>query len=173
MDIEKLKYPIGQYEAPEIITPVHINQWIKEIISYPQRLKQVLANISSEQLAQPYRPDGWTGLQVIHHLADSHMNAYIRFHLTLTEDTPTIKPYMEERWAQLDYIKDTPIVLSLELLKNLHARWAILLNSLTEEDFKRQYHHPQYDYTIPLDKVLGLYAWHGNHHLHHIKLLMK
>lgn len=173
MDIEKLKYPIGKYEAPEIITPVHINQWIKEIISYPQRLKQVLANISSEQLAQPYRPDGWTGLQVIHHLADSHMNAYIRFHLTLTEDTPTIKPYMEERWAQLDYIKDTPIVLSLELLKNLHARWAILLNSLTEEDFKRQYHHPQYDYTIPLDKVLGLYAWHGNHHLHHIKLLMK
>lgn len=173
MDIEKLKYPIGKYEAPEIITPVHINQWIKEIISYPQRLKQVLANISSEQLAQPYRPDGWTGLQVIHHLADSHMNAYIRFHLTLTEDTPTIKPYMEERWAQLDYIKDTPTVLSLELLKNLHARWAILLNSLTEEDFKRQYHHPQYDYTIPLDKVLGLYAWHGNHHLHHIKLLMK
>lgn len=173
MDIEKLKYPIGKYEAPEIITPVHINQWIKEIISYPQRLKQVLANISSEQLAQPYRLDGWTGLQVIHHLADSHMNAYIRFHLTLTEDTPTIKPYMEERWAQLDYIKDTPIVLSLELLKNLHARWAILLNSLTEEDFKRQYHHPQYDYTIPLDKVLGLYAWHGNHHLHHIKLLMK
>ena len=173
MDIEKLKYPIGKYEAPEIITPVHINQWIKEIISYPQRLKQVLANISSEQLAQPYRLDGWTGLQVIHHLADSHMNAYIRFHLTLTEDTPTIKPYMEERWAQLDYIKDTPIVLSLELLKNLHARWAILLNTLTEEDFKRQYHHPQYDYTIPLDKVLGLYAWHGNHHLHHIKLLMK
>ena len=173
MDIEKLKYPIGKYEAPEIITPVHINQWIKEIISYPQRLKQVLANISSEQLAQPYRLDGWTGLQVIHHLADSHMNAYIRFHLTLTEDTPTIKPYMEERWAQLDYIKDTPIVLSLELLKNLHARWAILLNSLTEEDFKRQYHHPQYDYTVALDKVLGLYAWHGNHHLHHIKLLMK
>ena len=143
------------------------------LISYPQRLKQVLANISSEQLAQPYRLDGWTGLQVIHHLADSHMNAYIRFHLTLTEDTPTIKPYMEERWAQLDYIKDTPIVLSLELLKNLHARWAILLNSLTEEDFKRQYHHPQYDYTVALDKVLGLYAWHGNHHLHHIKLLMK
>ncbi len=173
MDIEKLKYPIGKYEAPEIITPVHINQWIKEIISYPQRLKQVLANISSEQLAQPYRLDGWTGLQVIHHLADSHMNAYIRFHLTLTEDTPTIKPYMEERWAQLDYIKDTPIVLSLELLKNLHARWAILLNSLTEEDFKRQYHHPQYDYTVALDKVLGLYASHGNHHLHHIKLLMK
>lgn len=173
MDIEKLKYPIGKYEAPEIITPVHINQWIKEIISYPQRLKQVLANISSEQLAQPYRPDGWTGLQVIHHLADSHMNAYIRFHLTLTEDIPTIKPYMEERWAQLDYIKDTPIVLSLELLKNLHARWAILLNTLTEEDFKREYHHPQYNYTIPLDKVLGLYAWHGNHHLHHIKLLMK
>ena len=173
MDIEKLKYPIGKYVAPEVITPVHINQWIKEIISYPQRLKQVLANISSEQLAQPYRPDGWTGLQVIHHLADSHMNAYIRFHLTLTEETPTIKPYMEERWAQLDYIKNTPIVLSLELLKNLHARWAILLNSLTEEDFKREYHHPQYNYTVPLDKVLGLYAWHGNHHLHHIKLLMK
>ncbi len=173
MDIEKLKYPIGKYVAPEVVTPVHINQWIKEIISYPQRLKQVLANISPEQLAQPYRPDGWTGLQVIHHLADSHMNAYIRFHLTLTEDTPTIKPYMEERWAQLSYIKDTPIVLSLELLKNLHARWAILLNSLTEKDFKREYHHPQYNYTIPLDKVLGLYAWHGNHHLHHIKLLMK
>lgn len=173
MDIEKLKYPIGKYEAPEVITPVHINQWIKEIISYPQRLKQVLANISSEQLAQPYRPNGWTGLQVIHHLADSHMNAYIRFHLTLTEDTPTIKPYMEDRWANLGYIKDTPIVLSLELLKNLHARWAILLNALTEEDFKREYHHPQYNYTVPLDKVLGLYAWHGNHHLHHIKLLMK
>lgn len=173
MDIEKLKYPIGKYIAPDVVTPAHISRWIAEIGSLPQRLAQVLANISAEQLAKPYRPDGWTGVQLVHHIADSHMNAYIRFHLTLTEDTPTIKPYFEDRWAKLGYINQTPIQLSVELLNNLHARWVYLLNTLTTEDWKREYHHPEYNYTIALDKVLGLYAWHGNHHLQHIKLLMK
>ncbi|MGV3599050.1 MAG: YfiT family bacillithiol transferase [Bacteroidota bacterium] len=170
MDIEQLKYPIGKYTPPEIITPAHLAEWIATIASLPKLLADAVEGLTDVQLDTPYRPDGWTVRQVVHHLADSHMNAFIRFKLTVTEDNPTIKPYFEERWAQLAD-STMPVDVSLELLKSLHARWVILLQSLSSVEFERTYFHPQYQYTVPLARVTGLYAWHSNHHLRHITAL--
>lgn len=170
MDIEQLKYPIGKYTPPEIITPAHLAEWIATIASLPKLLADAVEELTDVQLDTPYRPDGWTVRQVVHHLADSHMNAFIRFKLTVTEDNPTIKPYFEERWAQLAD-SAMPVDVSLELLKSLHTRWVILLQSLSSVEFERTYFHPQYQYTVPLARVTGLYAWHSNHHLRHITAL--
>lgn len=172
MNIEHLKFPIGEFVAPETITPQDIKNWVNDIESLPARLIEVITKLSDEQLNKPYRPDGWKGKQVVHHIADSHINAFIRFKLTLTEDTPTIKPYMQDKWVQTADVVETPISLSVDLIKNLHARWAILLKSLTQDDWGREYMHPEYNYTVPLKQVVGLYAWHGNHHLAHLKLLL-
>lgn len=170
MDIEQLKYPIGKYIPPETITSAHLAEWIETIASLPQRLTDAVDGLTEVQLDTPYRPDGWTVRQVVHHLADSHMNAFIRFKLTITEDTPTIKPYLEDSWAQLaDSLM--PVNVSLELLKGLHARWTVLLLSLSPAELERTYFHPQYQYTVPLARVAGLYAWHSNHHLRHITAL--
>lgn len=170
MDIEQLKYPIGKYTPPEIITPAYLAEWIATIANLPKLLADAVEGLTDVQLDTPYRPDGWTVRQVVHHLADSHMNAFIRFKLTVTEDNPTIKPYFEERWAQL-VDSAMPVDVSLELLKSLHARWVILLQSLSSVEFERTYFHPQYQYTVPLARVTGLYAWHSNHHLRHITAL--
>lgn len=171
MNLEELKFPIGKFVAPETITQQLLTLWIDEIATLPQRLQEVVSSLSSTQLNKPYRPDGWTGVQVIHHIADSHMNAFIRFKLTLTEEQPTIKPYLQDKWVGFDDVNEAPIGLSVELLKNLHARWVILLKSLSMDDFERKYIHPEYNYAVPLKQVTGLYAWHGNHHLAHLKLL--
>ncbi len=170
MDIEQLKYPIGKYTPPEIINPAHLAEWIATIASLPKLLADAVEGLTDVQLDTPYRPDGWTIRQVVHHLADSHMNAFIRFKLTVTEDNPTIKPYFEEQWAQLAD-SAMPVDVSLELLKSLHARWVILLQSLSTVEFERTYFHPQYQYTVSLARVTGLYAWHSNHHLRHITAL--
>ncbi len=170
MDIEHLKYPIGKYTPPEIITPTHLVEWTETIASLPQRLSEAVEGLTAAQLDTPYRPDGWTVRQVVHHLADSHINAFIRFKLTITEDNPTIKPYFEDRWAQLAD-SSMPVEVSIELLKGLHARWTVLLQSLSPDELERTYFHPQYQYTMPLAKVVGLYAWHSNHHLRHIAAL--
>lgn len=172
MDLEHLKFPIGEFAAPKTITTSNIDNWIAEIESLPLRLKETVAKLSNKQLASEYRPNGWIGKQVIHHVADSHMNAFIRFKLTLTEDKPTIKPYEQDKWVELSDVSDAPIQLSIDLISNLHARWTILLKSLSQDDFEREYIHPEYNYTVPLKKVVGLYAWHGNHHLAHLKLLL-
>jgi hypothetical protein len=171
VDVEQLRYPIGKYTPPEIITQNDIAGWIAQIEALPQKLADAVSGLTDEQLATPYRPDGWMVKQVVHHLSDSHINAFVRFKLTLTEDKPTIKPYFEERWANLADGIDTPISLSLDLLKALHARWVILLHALTADDFERMYIHPQYNYTVALKWVVGNYAWHGNHHLRHITAL--
>src|SRR5437868_448567 len=131
--LEQLRYPIGKYNPPDKIKKSEVKRWIKEIDKLPKRLKDAAKNLTDEQLDTPYRPDGWTIRQVIHHLADSHMNSYSRLRLALTEDNPTIKPYEEGKWAELIDAKTLPIKFSVDLLKNLHKRWVILLKSLDKD----------------------------------------
>ncbi|WP_028401089.1 YfiT family bacillithiol transferase [Ectobacillus panaciterrae] len=165
-----LRYPIGKFEAPNTMTDEQRERWIRDIEKNPSAVRRAIEGLSEEQLDTPYRPDGWTVRQVIHHMADSHMNSFIRFKLALTEEDPTIKPYYEERWALLEDAKNVPVDLSLSLLEGLHGRWTILLRSLSEADFGRTFRHPELG-TMKLDKTLALYAWHGKHHTAHITSL--
>ncbi|MGG3455516.1 putative metal-dependent hydrolase YfiT [compost metagenome] len=164
------RYPIGKFAFEGEITAAQREQWIREIESLPARLRQAVAGLSEDQLNLPYREGGWTLRQVVHHLADSHINAYTRFKLALTEETPTIRPYFEDRWATLaDY--EGEIEVSLLLLEALHRRWTNLLKSLGDADYERKFHHPESGETTRLAYTLGNYAWHGNHHLAHITAL--
>ena len=172
MTLEQLKYPIGKFEKPEIITQDLLTRWIAVIGEFPARLKNEVSHLNEEQLDSPYRPEGWTIRQMVHHCADSHMNSFIRFKLALTEELPIIKPYREEQWAELADVH-MPIIHSLMLLEGLHARWAALLQSLSEQDLNRKYIHPAHGKEIPLNETIGLYAWHGMHHLAHITELKK
>lgn len=168
MTLEQLKYPIGQFESPAKITTAILSQWIADISSFPARLQNEVNHLTDEQLDTQYRPEGWTIRQVIHHCADSHMNSLIRFKLALTEDQPTIKPYYEERWAELLDSKNMPIAPSIKMLEGIHERWSILLNNLTDEQYERIFIHPEHGKTFRIDENIGVYAWHGNHHLAHI-----
>lgn len=169
MDIESLKYPIGRFQRPESIDRSQIDRWIEEIEQLPLQIRTAVAGLTKKQLDTPYRPDGWTIRQVVHHLPDSHMNSYIRFRLALTEDTPTIKAYYEDRWAELKDAKHGEIESSLLLLEALHARWTSLLRSMTLEDFGKSFFHPEMRKEVRLDINVALYAWHGRHHLAHIE----
>lgn len=171
--VDNLKFPIGTFEKPAVITKQHINDYIDVIESFPKKLANEVIHLSDEQLNTNYRPEGWTIRQVVHHCADSHMNSFIRFKLSLTEESPVIKPYYEDRWADLADAKDLAIEPSLNLLKALHMRWVILLRSLQGDDLKRTFIHPQNGNTFSLDENIGLYAWHCNHHLAHITTLKK
>ena len=133
----------------------------------PARLRAAVAGLNEEQLATPYRPGGWTVRQVVHHVPDSHMNSYMRFKLAMTEEQPQIRTYHEERWAELEDARNGPLEISLNLLDWLHQRWVLFLRSLTEDDFKKTFQHPEWG-LVPLDKAVGLYAWHGKHHVAHI-----
>lgn len=168
-----LKYPIGQYVAPEIITPEHIEGWIVQIESLPTRLSALVENISKAQLDTPYRPGGWTVRQVIHHIPDSHTNSYIRYKWALTEDNPTIKAYDETKWAVLEDTLGQPIELPLQYLTVLHARLVKLFRNLTQEQLQRTFVHPEMGKIIRLDWNIGQYAWHGEHHLGHVKLVVQ
>jgi hypothetical protein len=168
MTIEKLKYPIGKFEKPEEITAEIISEWISDITSFPARLRSAVNHLTNDQLDTPYRPDGWTIRQVIHHCTDSHMNSLMRLKLALTEDQPTIKPYIQNRWAELSDSKNMPIEASLKMLEGIHERWTVLLNDLTEEQFKRTFVHPENGNIFRIDENTALYAWHCNHHLAHI-----
>jgi uncharacterized damage-inducible protein DinB len=143
---------------------------IAEIDAAPAALRAAVAGLSEEQLATPYRPGGWTVRQVVHHLPDSHANAYVRFKLALTEDNPTIKPYLEARWAELPDNAGTPVEVSLGLLEALHRRWVVLLRGMGPEDFARPLTHPEKG-RLSLDQMLALYAWHGRHHVAHVTSL--
>lgn len=170
-ELDQLKFPIGHFKKPETIDHETTTAWIDDIAVLPEKLNRLTQNMSKEQLETAYRPGGWTVQQVVHHLADSHMNSFIRFKLALTENTPTIRPYFENRWAeQVDYL-DTPIALSISLLTALHARWVILLRSLSEGDLNKTFIHPESNHTFSLKENIGIYAWHGNHHLAHIQSL--
>ena len=173
MDLEKLRFPTGRFKYPEFITAVQVKNWIDEIENLPTDFRQMAESLSEQQLDTAYRPNGWTLRQVIHHVPDSHLNSYIRFRWALTEDTPTIKAYDETKWAELPDAKSAPIDLSLDLLESLHKRWVILLRSLSEKQLKRNYTHPESGKQISLEKTIALYAWHGRHHLGHLKLVPK
>ena len=169
LNLDQLKYPIGKFVISDRVSDAEIKTWISDIERLPQSLESIVENLYLEELSLPYRPGGWTIKQVIHHLSDSHMNAIIRFKLSLTEDSPVIKPYMEDQWATLEDGMSDDITDSLGLLKHLHAKWVKLLQALTEEDLKRSYIHPEHGKRFLLSEAMGMYAWHGNHHLAHVK----
>jgi hypothetical protein len=164
------RYPIGRFVPDAHPSPELRKSHIDQIAGLPARLRQAVHGLTSDQLNTPYREGGWTVRVLAHHVPDSHLNAYIRCKLALTEDTPTIKPYDEAAWAKLKDSELTPVEVSLTLLECIHERWVTLLRSLGEQDFQRQFKHPEIG-TMSLDGLVALYDWHGNHHLAHITSL--
>lgn len=173
IELEKLKYPVGRFSFPENISESDLKNFIADIEEFPSRLRKLVENMSEEQLNTAYRKDGWKVKQVVHHAADSHMNAYIRFKLALTEDMPTIKAYYEDKWAELGDYNDTPVEVSLTLLEALHTRWINLIKSMTRGDFEKTFFHPEYGKEFSLDEITALYSWHCRHHYAHIQELKK
>src|SRR5579862_9630543 len=165
-----LRFPIGQFKYEGSPTDEKRSAFLEDIAQTPSKLRDAVAVLSDAQLDTPYRPEGWTVRQVIHHVPDSHLNSYVRFKLALTEDEPIIKPYAEDRWAELEDTKSTPVEVSLVMLDSLHDRWVRLLKSLTPEEWKRTFRHPELG-AMTLEKTLALYAWHGRHHVAHITAL--
>ena len=170
---DSLRYPIGRAQLPEGPLPATERAGLlHQIAELPAQITAAARAAGGERLQLPYRPGGWTGRQVIHHLADSHMNCYFRFRLALTEDNPTIRPYDEQAWAELPDVATTPITVSLALLEALHIRWISLLQHLSEAEWQRTFYHPGTERTFTLDQALAMYAWHGQHHLTHLHLLL-
>lgn len=165
-----LRYPIGPFVWLGDSSEEQRRERIGRIEAAPVRLMAAVQGLSEEQLESVYRPGGWTLRQVVHHVADSHLNSYTRFRLTLTEDTPTIKGYEQERWANLPDARSAPVLVSLVLLEALHRRWVQLLRAMTPEDFARTFVHSELG-LVSLDRNLALYAWHGEHHTAHITAL--
>ena len=173
MDLEQLKYPIGKFQEPQEITSNILSAWISSIEQIPSKVKVLTQNLSDTELSKPYRPGGWNIRQVVHHIPDSHLNAYVRLKWALTEGTPTIKAYDEKRWAELFDSKNADIEVSLKLLENLHERLVYLLRNLSETELSMSYYHPEDDETVSVKLLVGKYAWHGEHHLAHIEQALK
>ncbi len=171
LTLEELKFPTGRFTPPENYDEATMLNLIDEIAALPKNLRDATEELSEQQLETPYRPEGWTIRQVVHHLADSHMNAYIRTKLALTEDEPNIKPYDEATWAELPDGKIDPIDLSLDILEAVHRRWVIVLHNMEPTDLDRVYVHPEYGTRVSLKEVIATYAWHGRHHLGHVLLV--
>jgi uncharacterized damage-inducible protein DinB len=169
---EDLRYPIGKFSPQENYTSQNLTEFIGRIADLPRKLEAAIRDLSESQLDTPYREGGWTVRQVIHHVADSHMNAYIRVKWTLTEDAPVIKAYFEKAWAETPETKADPS-LSLNLIKSLHEKWVTLLNGLTPQQLKKAFTHPDTKKLVTLETMMGLYAWHGDHHLEHITSLKR
>lgn len=167
MELEQLRYPIGQFTPKENYTPAEIKTDIQIISALPSKFINLLGGWNDDRFNTPYRPGGWTVRQLVHHVADSHINAYTRCRLAMTEDNPTIKPYNEELWAELPDAKAAQVELSLQLLRYVHLRWVLLLNSMNETDLARTYFHPGSGTTNRLDTVIANYAWHSEHHYQH------
>lgn len=167
--MDQLQYPIGKYiEQP--FSHKQLGEWLLDIKTLPMHLEHAILNLDEAALQSPYRPGGWTRSQVVHHVADSHMNAYIRFKLALTEDNPTIKPYDQDAWAQMADTRNLPLNISLTLLFSLHLRLHEILKNLKDEDWSRTVYHPEHQKTMTLWYLLGMYAWHGRHHVAHVKI---
>jgi len=162
-------FPAGHYLPEQNIPPARRAEHIAEIERLPARIEELVGKLNPAQLDVRYK--NWTIRQIVHHLADSHLNAYVRFRLALTEDRPTIKPYDESRWAELPDTKTADVVWSIRLLESLHARWVLLLRSMTDTDFERRYFHPEFQKEFPLVEALGLYAHHCRHHFGQIAWL--
>lgn len=171
--LEEKKYPLGNFIAPEVITDTDIDDYIRILKDFPAKIKNMVEEWNDEQLDTPYREGGWTVRQLINHLSDSHMNSYIRFKLALTEDNPTIKPYDEAAWAELQDSFTIDIKPALQILKGLHKRWVYELQSLTNKEFESTFHHPEQGRNITLRESIAFYAWHCNHHFAHIENLKK
>jgi hypothetical protein len=170
--MDDLRYPVGRFAVDSEPTPDKRRRWIAQIAEAPALLRSAVAGLTEAQFDAPYRPGGWTVRQVLHHVPDSHMNAYCRYKFALTENNPTIKPYDEAAWANVADTARTPPEVSLTLLDALHRRWVILLESMAPADFERPLQHPEHG-TITLDWMLQLYAWHGRHHTAHVTQLRK
>ena len=169
---DPLAFPIGRAQLPAgPLTAAERTALIQQLADLPARLRAAARAAGGERLQLAYRPGGWTGRQLIHHLADSHLNCYFRFRLALTEENPTVRPYDQAAWAELPDNDATPITVSLALLEALHSRWVMLLHHLAAAQWQRTFYHPGYDITYTLDQALALYAWHGQHHLAHVRLL--
>ena len=170
--MEDLRFPIGKWRYEGAPSDQQKQLLVEEIAETPAKLRAAVNGLSDAQLDTEYRPGGWTVRQVIHHVPDSHLNAYVRFKLALTEDDPTIKPYAEDKWAELPDSKVTPIEVSLTLLDSLHDRWIRLMRSFGPHDWQRTFRHPDLG-PMTLEKTLTLYGWHGKHHVAHITALRK
>ena len=170
MEHSDLRYPVGKFSFPETVSPEDRSRYIEQIAEAPARLRSAVNRLSDQQLDTPYRPGGWTVRQVVHHVPDSHLNSYCRFRWALTEEEPAIKAYFEDRWAELPDARTAPVEVSLRLLECLHSRWIGLLRSLSEDQWKRAFRHPDLG-LISLEKNAALYAWHGRHHVAHIENL--
>jgi DinB family protein len=169
-NLEDLKYPVGKFtKVSGSLGNAERAGFINDIEQTPAIIRSLVKGLTDAQLATPYRPGGWTIRQVVHHVPDSHMNAYIRFKLAVTEENPTIKPYEEARWAELVDGRSEPIAASLDLLEALHKRWVVFLRSMSAADFGRTYFHPEMKSAVTLDQALAIYGWHGKHHAAHIR----
>lgn len=171
--MDKLRYPIGRYSFIPDYSDVTLSAWIDVIEAFPYDLKTLITSMSEEQLNSSYRPEGWTVRQVVHHVADSHINAYVRFKKVITEETPTVQPYDQSDWAQLEDGLNGDVSVSLDLLMALHQRWVIFLRSLKPAAFERTYNHPEHGGEQKLVFMLGMYAWHCRHHLAHVALVAR
>ncbi|MCF6308452.1 MAG: putative metal-dependent hydrolase [Flavobacteriaceae bacterium] len=169
MDLEELKYPIGEVHFPKQITENHITKWIQVLQNFPNQVEDEIKELSKSELTYKYRAEGWNIQQIVNHCIDSHINSVSRFKLTLTEENPTIKPYKEARWAELPDTINYDINDAIILLKSLHKRWVFLLKNMISEDFKRTFIHPEGNEKLTLEENLCIYDWHCRHHLQHIK----
>lgn len=173
LELDKLKYPIGQFECPKNMTKQHVEGWITILEQFPIRLEALVKHLSKKQLDTQYRPGGWTIRQLVHHISDSHHHSYTRFKWALTEDKPVIKAYNEKLWAELNDSKLAPIQMSIEHLKAIHYKLVNLLKSLSTEDLNKCFIHPETNSEVLLSYNIGNYAWHSNHHYAHIENVMK
>lgn len=171
--LDDLKYPVGKFAIPTSFSPLEIQQWIDTIEQLPAKMRKEVTSLSDAQLDTQYRDGGWTIRQVVHHVADSHVNCYCRIKLILTEDNPTIRPYLEAKWAEVKEAKTAPVEISLNILDAIHKRMVMALRNITIEDLDRTYYHPENKQTNPLKVLIALYSWHSRHHLAHITELKK
>jgi uncharacterized damage-inducible protein DinB len=164
-----VRYPIGEFTYPDRVMNTELSRWIADIELLPSRLTTLVELLPAEQLDLSYRDNGWSVRQLVHHLADSHTNGYIRFHWAMTEVEPVIKPYNQDQWANLEYLREITLMVSINVLSAIHIRWVSMMKKLASSDLERTYIHPDDQRIISLQQAIALYAWHGNHHLGHIE----
>jgi len=169
--LEELKYPIGRYQKPGAYTPQLLKEWVAVLNILPSWMDACIENLDQHQLQTPYREGGWTVQQLVHHIADSHLNAYIRLKLALTEDNPTVKPYDENAWAKLIDTEVVPVNISVTMLHTLHRRMVAVLQHMEPAEWERTYFHPEHNRNVPLWEMVAMYAWHSEHHVAHITRL--
>src|ERR1700730_10614014 len=170
MDSVDLRYPVGTFSFPDAVSADDRAVFVGRIAETPANLRSAITGLSDAQLDTPYRPGGWTVRQVVHHVPDSHMNAYVRMKLAVTEDTPAVRGYDDARWAELPEARTAPVAVSLDLVDALHRRWCAFLRALPGAEFQKTYRHSELG-VVPLDAALALYAWHGKHHIAHVQIV--